>query len=135
VQSGIDEESDYAKALSIRPTFLGPDLRLIARYDTAIRRVIAPMAIAWNGNSGIPPPPPPVLELVVGALEVVVELVELLEVEEVLEVEDVEELVVLVVELVEEVVDVEVVMGELDHAKFANAKMVGPYAPQVAFTT
>lgn len=54
------------------------------------------------------------------------ELDELLEVE-VLLVDEVEEvLVALVVELVVEVVDVEVVIGELDHAKFANANMAGP---------
>jgi hypothetical protein len=41
-----------------------------------MRRLIAPTAIAWKENSGIPPPPPPVVEL--GALEVDEELVELL---------------------------------------------------------
>jgi hypothetical protein len=63
------------------------------------------------------------------------ELVLLLE-DDALLVDEVEEvLVVLVVELVEEVVEVVVVIGELDQAKFARAKMTGPYAPQVALTS
>lgn len=64
----------------ISPAFPELDLRLIARYDTAIRMVIAPIANAWKGNSGMPPPLPPVVELVeLWALEVVEELVEVLE--------------------------------------------------------
>jgi hypothetical protein len=65
--------------------------------------VIAPRAITWNGNSGMPPPPPPVVELEeLWALEVDEELFELLEDEMLL----VDEALEVLVELVEEVVEV-----------------------------
>ncbi len=94
----------------------------------------APTKVAWNGNSGMPPPPDDEVELVelerldevveVGGLEVVVD-------EEVLVLEVVL-LLVDVVELVEELVVV--VVAFTTKANVTAWKMVGGYAPQVAFT-
>lgn len=119
--------------------------RLTKRYEATMMRVRTAAAKDCNGNSGMPPPPLLELDDVEGLELVVLEELWTLEVDVVLEVVVVEDVLVvvdvldevLVVEVVEvvEVVDVvEVVVVGAVYLKVVVLKIVGGYAPHVAFT-